>query len=128
MIDIDKLQDVLEEHYTEIPWRYLPPVPQHLRDLATGHEYVGDLYKGICYELSEEYDIPYELTQYLSMEWPECADDTGEFPVPHPHLSPRDAYSCESSVWANDPYGDARRRLCAFLADRFEELISYESS
>ncbi|WP_263770420.1 hypothetical protein [Propionivibrio soli] len=53
--------------------------------------------------------------------WHENRSQSWDYPVPHPTLSEQRAYHEVEDKWADDPYGDAHRRLCLHIA---QELAS----
>jgi len=59
----------------------------------------------------------------LMQEWPRFSGND-EYPVPHPTLNPEEGYLTTRGIgmWSGE-YGDNRRALCKWLADRLEEDI-----
>lgn len=67
---------------------------------------------GICSLLPCEYE---SALKALFPRWPEYSGNI-TFPVPHPELSPRDAYLFLYDIWNRDTeYGKARWRLLEWL-------------
>lgn len=94
---------------------------KHLRKLGTGEVLPVEADCGICYEL--ERMLPtYKGVRHvikLMQSWPEYSGDE-DYPVPHFMLPASDAYHYVDDLWGDDEYGNARRRLCTWLADQLE--------
>lgn len=98
----------------------------HLRALGTGEKRLMCRQHGICGELHHLVYLGHisnftrlAVTQ-LMRGWPK-ASGSYLFPVPHPNLDPADAFLELRDLWADDEYGDNRRELCRWLADRLEK-------
>ena len=89
---------------------------QILRDLGTGKRRPKCSAEGLCVEM-----CAFRMVSDLAPKWSEYSGNN-EYPVPHPTLDPYDAFWSRKQLWRNDAYGDARRRLCLFLADELERL------
>ena len=96
---------------------------QILRDLGTGVRKPAKTRRGACWALMSffSYKRSYKTIEQLAPTWPEFSGNI-EYPVPHPTLDPEKAYVVRKQLWRNDAYGNARRRLCLFLADELERL------
>lgn len=117
-----------------------------LRDIAHGGEPPGK-YAGLCYnmrehirayalwrgrELGRATDWFDDATEYISnlskqafAAWPEFSGDTC-YPIKGRYVSAIEAYneaSDNADMYADDWYGDSRRRLAGFLAEYFDEAI-----
>jgi len=101
-------------------------VIEHLRALS--NKELGPLQEslGICSELESHFDINYSELAFYFKQWPEFSN-SDEFPVPSETYTPDVAY-CAKNLWLDNSYGDARRRLCAFLADCLQEEVIEELS
>jgi len=84
-------------------------------------------YYGLCEDLQIFYNIYHNHMETIFLEWPENTEQNMFFPVPSTHLSQNKMFSCSDNEWLDNDYGDARRRLCAWVAewleDHMEELI-----
>ena len=93
-----------------------------LRRMAQG-ELVSNYECGICgnlLRLEEQRVIDYvpdEELSYLMRAWPEFSGD-GDFPV----WGGQHRYHSDAPKWGDDEYGRARKRLCIYLAEKFEEV------
>lgn len=62
----------------------------------------------------EEADQLRDKVQEIISNWPEHSGSM-DYPVPHPTMNPKEAFTNIQNVWENSPYGDARRRLLHFV-------------
>jgi len=93
----------------------------HLRKLSTGEIQPKDDELGICAEIESFFsDSDSDEIMQLSKKWPEFSGDR-HFPVPNKSRSAQKAFMFIDYLWGDDDYGDARRRLCAWLADELEK-------
>jgi hypothetical protein len=105
-------------------------IVQHLRDLANAERAPEDLECGICDEMRVFYgrDFSNRLIT-LMREWPEFINEHGQYRfgyiVPAKNSTAHHAYESPLKKWGNREYGQARRRLCAWLADQLEEFIEH---
>lgn len=82
---------------------------------------------GICYNVKIlMWEDRFEACEWLAEKfqlWPEFSGDT-EFPVRCEGMDPERAYQNRGSLWDDNEYGDARRRLLQFLIDEvLKELL-----
>lgn len=98
-------------------------IVERLNDLANGAEPVC-IALGICRDidiLMTEDDCGMcarNLVRKIAVDWPEFSGDK-DCPVPHPERTPLGAFMHVDNLWVGE-YGQARKRLCAFLADEIE--------
>ena len=83
----------------------------------------SDTVEGIC-SLFNSISSTHRYTSYLERfirKWPKFSGNS-LYPVPCPELEESEAflYAC----WDNDRYGDNRRELCKYLADKIQEDIN----
>ena len=52
----------------------------------------------------------------LMFQWSKFSGDY-KSPVPHPTLSPNDAFYELDNLWDDDEYGNNRRELCRYIAE-----------
>lgn len=57
----------------------------------------------------------YAILKLLFNYWPEFSGDN-RYPVPHPTMSPSEAFASAGNKWAGE-YGEARLRLLDFLIE-----------
>lgn len=81
---------------------------------------------GICNEISDLFEGSFpermgaaqEMVKDLSSQWEKWSGSKNH-PVPHPVYGASYAYiSDRIELWAEDEYGDNRRELCSFLANK----------
>ena len=90
---------------------------RHLRKLGNNKINPTVPGMGICCEIELKYGTKtLKQVKLLFRQWPEFSGRK-VFPVPHPTLGPSVAFLTQNPLWGNDEYGDARRRLCKFIAD-----------
>lgn len=88
----------------------------------------------ICCRVSEfiyDYDVNYRCinawVNILMAQWPKHSGDD-LYPVPHPTMSPCDAWCDVNNTDRWDPeteYGRNRRELCAYLATRLRDDLNH---
>lgn len=93
----------------------------HLRALGNGEIQPNHDCYGICNDVGLNFGRESRGKIYGMMpKWPEFTGDRW-YPVPHQTMSPEDAFDNLDDLWSDDEYGDARRRLCLWLADQIKE-------
>lgn len=104
---------------------------RYLLDLSNGIE-DDPARAGICYHLRQFWissDLlmktspPLDIVSVLSPFWSEYSGNYN-YPVPYEHRykSAREAFYVCEDLWSGE-YGEARKRLCKFLADQLEHLL-----
>lgn len=94
---------------------------EQLRGLADGSITPADRSIGICNTLDLHDHIHWSILDRLFAAWPEFSGcTTAPVPSPDGRLTALGTYCETPDKWADDEYGNARRRLCAYLADRLE--------
>lgn len=90
---------------------------KHLKSLGGGEIQPHHTTRGLCAELWHvgTNDILRYATRHLMTQWPKFSGDFN-YPVPHPCMSPREAFNTMPH-WRCDEYGNARRELCLWLAE-----------
>ncbi len=98
---------------------------KHLRGLANGSIKPVDESKGICFEIKHVYNgySPIIMAcMYIMKGHPESSGSFA-YPIPHPTLSPDDAYDSALSLWDKETtYGKRRLAMCDYVADKQEEM------
>ena len=93
-----------------------------LRKLSVGEGIIEKSY-GLCYHLECVGGwYPFgELIEGIFEQWEEYSGDE-DFPVPHKTLSCAAAfYRCSEKMYEGE-YGEARKRLAGFTADKLKEI------
>lgn len=99
---------------------------EHLIGLSNGYIQPIEKYCGVCMELNWAVGIrARRVIMSLAIDWSEYSGNK-HYPVPTLYdFSAEVAYD-KRALWDNDEYGDSRRRLCAYLAERLNEFSSLE--
>jgi len=108
---------------------FVSEVVEHLRDLASGDVQPCQLSNGLCWDLTQVLQLRWQFVGEVALRWPENAERSYHYPVPSYDSShdQRTAYNFYRlfetgfTKWGDNPYGDARRRLCDWLADWLED-------
>lgn len=101
---------------------------KHLNKLGTGEVEPKVIGLGICDELTQftlENAIGYWsvfVVQELSKSWSEFSGEK-DFPITDPEYpdNPFKSYIYKANLWAG-AYGEARKRLCLFLAEELKSV------
>lgn len=99
---------------------------EHLRGLSQGTHTPASKGLGLCFDLTNLIrcgKITIEdrgLALDAMLNWPNATGDW-EYPVPHPTEPPAIAFVEFPNLWGDDEYGDNRRELCAWIADRLDQ-------
>lgn len=124
--------DAIEIVEETIEWLY---------DLADSEVEPDDDTCGLCTtfdkHIAREYNLLEGEIDTAMKDWPErCKDSSIWYPVPHAEFGAQCAYrlavvpsaSPYLNMWGGCEYGDARRRLCAWVADwletHMEEIVA----
>lgn len=93
----------------------------HLTALGNGEKLPSEPTLGLCDEVEDKFGR-WEMTVVKSYfhGW-EFYTGSCSFPVPHDTMKSTDAYFFSGDLWANDSYGDMRRLLCNFIAEKLTE-------
>jgi hypothetical protein len=95
---------------------------RHLRELGAGKINPKETEYGICCEIENVFSgigCVINYGYYYDM-WPKFSGNYA-YPVPYDGMSPGDAFDYTTNLWDGSQYGEARRELCLFLADKLEE-------
>jgi hypothetical protein len=112
--------------YRLVNKKYKETIIAHLKKLGTGEIKPKKWVFGICRELDEVCNIGGDpLVRNYAADWPKFSGHS-TFPVPHSRKSATDAFIYTSNLWEATQYGDDRRELCLFLADRLEAELNKE--
>lgn len=95
-------------------------VAQHLRNLGEGTVQPSIKRLGVCSELKIKFNIKDDFLVEMFSEWPEHDGAEPEFPVAERSEFMRD------NLWNDSEYGRKRRRLCLWLADKFDEYANVD--
>lgn len=96
-----------------------------LRSWASDSETVPDPYQGICHNLQSVFMLRYPEVDWVTavclsaLDWPEHSK-VFCYPVPAAGEPALAAYFADEDVWSG-PYGESRKRLCIYLAEKFEK-------
>ena len=122
----------IEPGYTkERYWKRIrPEIIEHLRQLGRAEIAPKNRAMGLCSELYNLFRIHFnpELTPYFRT-WEEYSGYLA-YPIPaFSDVGPPSAYyqaQSAKNLWAANPYGDARRRLCLHIANEIEKELEEE--
>lgn len=99
---------------------------KHLYGLADGTIMPRNRSEGLCTELSylkAERGLRWKLSfevRVIMNTWPKFSGSK-MYPVPHAELGPSSAFLLLDDLWGPDQYGNDRREMCRFIADKLVE-------
>jgi len=102
---------------------WVQEVADHCWDLSDGTVLPKDTNDGLCDELELFCRINCYYMKTVFLESPENLENNATFPVPSTHLTQKAIFYHYDNEWLDNDYGDARRRLCAWIAEWLEENI-----